>query len=868
MMIDAKGRRFLIGCCLLLAALTASAEGYRVAPPPQWASPAEIPRDKWVETAPGSNGEAYLLVDRQWSLLDGRLRQYNHFATKAMAASGVEEVSSISIDFDPLYESLSLHQLRVWRNGEASDRLSRARIDLIQREKELEYQLYDGSKTLHIILEDIRPGDTVEYSYTLEGSNPIFSGHFSETLNLQWRVPVGRLHYRVSWPDATPLHLRHYKTAIKPIRRHLGGEREAVWLRDRVDALFTDGDTPDWYDPFPKIEMSDLAQWSEVVDWALPLYGESPATPAETELVATIAGSASTPEQRLLAALDFVQEQIRYLGLEMGENSHRPSQPGEVLERRYGDCKDKARLLVGLLKAMGIEAYPALVNTDSGEFLPDALPSMQLFDHAIVMARLDGRNYWLDPTLTNQSGNLETLYQPDYDYALVVAPTGGGLRHMSEDIQVVHGKRVEEQFDISGGAEQPVDYRILTEVDHYYADTQRDQLAQTTLAAQQQSYLNYVAHYYPSVELAEDLRVTETSDENRIRLFEHYRIPNAWTPQSDTGYVVITFEPSLIDDHISSVESPKRTSPYAVTHPVRYEQVTRIHVPPDSSFENERYTIEDSAFHFEKTVDFDGSDLVIRYLYQSLRDHVMPADIEQHAQHLRDIYNLSSYQVRMTDPAIGFGEYRFDAGDLNTALLGWSLLTLALSGLLCYRFIYLPERRCGSLEGVDWNLSGVGGWLILPAIFLFVTPVSVAWSSADLLYLFSATQWSLLRDGVGTGMLALITLEVMVNLTLIVVSLFMIVMFVTKRCGFPRLMILFYLFVVTTSGADLLAVQLMGEPGIELAPGDVGEFVRQLLASLIWGSYFARSERVRATFVRSRNGKSPQWQGELATQGG
>ena len=40
--------------------------------------------------------------------------------------------------------------------------------------------------------------------------------------------------------------------------------------------------------------------------------------------------------------------------------------------------KDKARLLVGLRTAMGIEAYPALVNTDSGEFLPDALPSMQL----------------------------------------------------------------------------------------------------------------------------------------------------------------------------------------------------------------------------------------------------------------------------------------------------------------------------------------------------------------------------------------------------------------------------------------------------------------------------------------------------------
>jgi len=867
MMTIAKGRSLFIVCCLLLATLTATAaEGYRVAPVAAWVASVESPKDRWAETAPGSNGTAYLLVDRQWSLLDGRLRQYNHFATKAMSASGVEEVSGISVDFDPLYESLTLHQVRVWRNGVASGRLGRARIDLIQREKELEYQLYDGSKTLNIILEDVRPGDTVEYSYTVEGANPIFAGHFSESLNLRWGVPVGRLHYRVSWPDEKPMHLRSYKTAFEPIRRRLGNENEAIWLRDRVHALFVDKDTPDWYDPFPKIEMSDMTSWDEVVDWALPLYGTAPVTPEVAELVASIARSAATPEQQLLAALDFAQEQVRYLGLEMGENSHRPSTPGEVLERRYGDCKDKARLLVGLLQAMGIEAYPALVNTDSGEFLTEALPSMQRFDHAIVLARLAGRNYWLDPTLTQQRGDLETLYQPDYDYALVVAPRGGGLLHMSEDLRAVHGKRVEERFDISGGPEQPVDYRILTEVDHYFADSMREQLAQTTLAAQQQSYLNYVAHYYPSVELAADLQVAEDAGTNLIRLVEHYRIPRAWKPQAESGYVVINFEPSLIDDHITSVDAPKRTSPYAVTHPVRYEQVTRILVPAGSSFDDERYAIEDSAFRFEKSVDFDGRELVIRYLYQSLRDHVMPVDIEQHAKNLRDIYNLSSYQVRMTDPAIGFGEYRFDSADLNGPLLGWSLLTLVLSGLLSYRFIYLPDRACGTLDGVDWNLSGLKGWLILPGIFLFITPVNVALNSMDLLYLFSATQWSVLQDNVSPGMLAVITGEVMVNITLIVVSLFLIVMYVTRRCGFPRLMILFYLFAVATTGADLLAVGLLAQPGVELTSGDTVEFVRQVVASLIWGSYFARSQRVRATFVRSRSGKAPQWRGELATQ--
>jgi transglutaminase-like putative cysteine protease len=857
-------------CCWLLAALFSSslaAQGYSIAPVPQWVEPISAPQGDWVEKAPGTNGEAYLLVDRQWSKLGGKQRRYSHFVTKALSASGVEGVSGISIDFDPLYESLTLHGVSVWRNGVMMDRLDRSRIDLIQRETELEYQLYDGSKTLNVIIEDIRPGDTVEYSYSIEGANPIFSGHFSETLNLQWAVPVGRFHYRMQWPHDSPLHIRNHESAFAPIKRALEGAVEYIWLRDKVEALRSDGDTPDWYDPVPKVTMSDMLLWDEVVAWAVPLYRQTPVTESEQEVIASLSRPGMTQQQQLLAALAFVQEQIRYLGMEMGENSHKPSLPAQVLERRYGDCKDKTRLLTSLLREMGVEAYPALVNTHSGDYLPNALPSQQAFDHVIVMARLDGRNYWLDPTRTHQRGDLDTLYQPDYDYALVVAETGGGLLRMSDDIKPVHGKRVEEIFDITRSPEQPVDYRIVTEVDHYYADSLRKQLAETNPSALQQSYLNYTARYYPSVEIASDFRVEEANKNNSIKVIENYLIPGAWKSQQGSSYVVMNFEPFLIDDQVSAMDSPKRTAPYAVTHPVRYQHTTRVVAPEGSDFEDEFYEINDSAFRFVKSVEFKGGELVIDYIYESLRDHVMPVDIEQHAKHLREVYNLSSYQIRMPDPAIGFGEYRFDIGDVNWMMVSIALLTLGLSSLLSYRMIYLRDPPPAKpLENIERNLSGLSGWLILPAISLLLFPVAVAWGSMELMYVFSAVQWSMLGEDYGVGMLALVIMEVVMNIVMIVLSLFLNVMFLTRRRGFPKLFIAFFLFVIAINAADLLMIHLLSLTDIEVELSDIREFVRLVVYTVIWSAYFSRSRRVRATFTRDRRGQEPQWQADLVAQ--
>jgi len=832
------------------------AQGYRIEPVPDWVKSVQPLPDDQADQQNNSNGMSYLLVDEQWQIREGRQSHYAHIVNKALNSSGVEEVSQISIDFEPAYQSLILHQIRIHREGSILDRIDRSQIDLIQREKDLEYQIYDGSKTLNVFIEDVRPGDSVEYSYTIEGANPVFSSHFSEQLDMRWGVPVGRVHYRVLWPSSRPLHIRNHETGIEPVKRTSGQRTEYVWNEDRVEALVSDKDVPDWYDPFPVVYLSDMASWDEVAAWAWPLYKPVINTPAQQAVIAPILKTTNSVEQRVLAALHFVQDEVRYLGIEMGARSHEPNAPDAVIKQRFGDCKDKSRLLVSLLQGMGVEASPALVNTGSGMRLKDALPSPTEFDHTIVLARINGRNYWLDPTRSHQGGSLDAIYQPDYDYALVVSNHDSDLVKMSDDITTVHSKTVEETFDLRDGFDKPVNYRIVTQHVGYYADSLREQLAEMNPHRIAQSFLNYTAHYYPDVRMADNLGIDDDDKLNRITLTEHYVIPEIWTKSDDERYNITDFQPYLINDYVKEVSAPIRTMPYAVTHPVRYQQTTRILLPEGSSFEKEFNEVEDKAFRFTRRVDFSDNVLVLDYLYESLGDHVNPGDIQAYSKNVRAVQNLADYRIQAPNQARKFGEFRFDASDINWLMVIIIVLAFAGAGFLSYKYLYSYDPPCAPADHLDTRLEGLRGWLIFPGIAIIASPIRILIETRDIWYLFSAWQWSIVADQLETGLLVTMVVEMICNVALIVIALFLIVMFFTRRHTFPRFFIAYFVFTLAVTGGDLLALHLLSYPGVEVDAPDLGELARLAVYTVIWTLYFMKSKRVKATFTRRRKNKA------------
>src|SRR6185436_3385419 len=145
------------------------------------------------------------------------------------------------------------------------------------------------------------------------------------------------------------------------------------------------------------------------------------------------------------------QDNIRYASISIGPGSYRPHPSDLVLERNFGDCKDKSLLLVNLLRGIGIDARVALVNSETGHALPEALPSPSAFDHAIVRARLGPEVLWLDPTASQQGGTLAKTAQADFEYALVIDPDTAALEPMPRTKREASLRDVRLIFNLTAG---------------------------------------------------------------------------------------------------------------------------------------------------------------------------------------------------------------------------------------------------------------------------------------------------------------------------------------------------------------------------------------------------------------------------------
>lgn len=387
-----------------------AAPGFSIAAAPTWVTPLAVDPAQALPMAPLQ----VLLIDRQTRVerAGAATWRYQHVVRKINDTAGLQAGAQIEIEFDPSYQKLQLHRLEVWREGKRIDKLDRKQVKLLHRETQLERQMVDGRMTASIVLDDLRVGDRVEWASSLVGDNPVFAG---KHVGLEWtsssKGPLGLVQVRLLAPAERAI--RHRAAAdlgIEVSETESKGWRETLFRRRAVPQYHHDPLTPPARYFADQIEFSEFADWAEVARWADQLFAKAAqGLDALTPELEAIRAKAVTPEERLRLALDFVQQDIRYFGTEMGVNSHQPATIDQVLRQRFGDCKDKTALLVNLLARLGIEASPVLVSTYSRDQVQARLPSPLAFDHAIAAVKLDEQQtLWLDGTRAQQRGTPAT----------------------------------------------------------------------------------------------------------------------------------------------------------------------------------------------------------------------------------------------------------------------------------------------------------------------------------------------------------------------------------------------------------------------------------------------------------------------------
>jgi hypothetical protein len=414
----------------------------------------------------------------------------------------------------------------------------------------------------------------------------------------------------------------------------MGEFTEYVAKRIDSEILVTNSETPTWYNPYALVIFSEMNSWQDVVSWSLPMYNSALSDSAEIKAVADeIRLKTSDPAEQISQALVYVQSEIRYLGIEMGVNSHQPSLATETLKRRYGDCKDKAVLLISILKELDVKASPALVNTTKRKQIAEYPPMINAFNHVIVKVEYQNKVYWLDPTRQYQKGHLSQLFQPNYHYALTIKPRTKQLEPMggsAPNSSIVKS----DTFDLSHPDVQKVTFESATLFHGLESERQRYQFAEYGLAGVQKQTIDFWSNYYNSVVVTNKLSVFDSSDSGEVLVSKKFTLPNFWYKNEQEKYFEGTFYPTSIRYQLSKPEQITRNGPYALTHPKNIQRTINILFASDNwSFEDEDFIEDNPFFYFKRNVRFDkdAKKLVLNYQYNSRSDAVL---IEQFSDYL------------------------------------------------------------------------------------------------------------------------------------------------------------------------------------------------------------------------------------------
>ena len=626
---------------------------YQVAPTPDWVKPIAVDSSAAVLPKQLSDGMAYLLLEHDVRVEGSDRVSYRRKVVKAVNDKGVDRIAHVEIEFDPSYQTLTLHTLNLIRDGRSVAKLASAKIKVLQRERELESRIYDGTMTATAFLEDVRAGDAVEVAYSLRGWNSVFNGRQFGRAYLQWRAPVSHVHERLLLPVGRHFVFGQHNTKMSPVVSDAAGMREYVWDLHDIAALHMESSVPDWFDPYANFEWSEFRDWASVARWAEPLYAPSQASLDALRFeVDRIARANPDAQSRLVATLSFVQAQIRYMGVEVGPGSHAPNPPQIVLQRRYGDCKDKALLTVTMLRALGIEAAAVLVDTQAGRALNEVLaPSPGAFNHVIVRARVDGHDHWLDPTRRPQKGSLARISQADFGYALVLDGRSTGLVKMPAPASESNRRSVRMHFDARADSDSPIPLTVTTTYEGTAADWARDRLSPDKLEDAQRNYLNFYARSYPKITSSAPLQVSDDEAANRLTATERYLVPGLWDDMNTSGTrkgKALFYAPDMRSE-LPAPDEPLRKAPLAVSHPVDFTLTIEADLPGGWAIRDGNWDVEDSAFRFTKSVhhtDADMSRLTVTHHYQSLADHVPAANMAEHVEHLEQARDMAGYTLR------------------------------------------------------------------------------------------------------------------------------------------------------------------------------------------------------------------------------
>jgi transglutaminase-like putative cysteine protease/tetratricopeptide (TPR) repeat protein len=636
------------------AAAAARARGIAVEPAPDWVVIRHVPEASAARIAAAGSGMAYLMNDFQVRARADGHDDWFRAATRVVDRSGLEGAGQISLTFDPEFESAAIIFVHVIRDGKVIDRTADTRFRIVAEENALDEGIVGGSLKAMANVPDVRVGDVVDFAMVTRDNTRLWPGQVFQWYGVRYSDPLAFQALRYIWPKELEPRYKLHNAAVAFARKEGNGTVEWEWTAIDPPAARGEDNVPNEAFQWGAVDISTMKSWGELSAWALKLYQGDESFPADfAARVDAIAAAAKTPADRLTGAVRLVQDSIRYVGEELGEGSYVPRRPRLVIERGYGDCKDKALLLALVLRRLGITADPALVSSSNGLSLPDRLPSPLAFDHVIVRAVVDGKVTWIDATDTHQGGRGLAIVPADFDWALPIRPGQSALERMAGAAALAGRINVVERFAVDEAAAVPLRLHVETTYTAARADSMRAHLADAGAAKIGQQNVDFYRKRFAGLAEVRPVAFADDRDSNVLTMVEDYTLSRDDFARDKIPAKLVTTA-FLVSGLLPTRPASPRKLPLALPDHVVREQVIELSAAGRVLWQAPDFSVSAGDLTYSRTSTRSGDGVRMVYRFDSgSRARVPAAEAEAVyavAERMGDEDGLEFYLDKSTRP--------------------------------------------------------------------------------------------------------------------------------------------------------------------------------------------------------------------------
>ena len=304
------------------------------------------------------------------------------------------------------------------------------------REKSLlsELVLYSDARVKEFYCPRVVRNCLVEYEYQLRFKSLLYWADWF----FQSHLPTLQSRYTLMIPKGFEFRAKILNARLEPKIDFKAGKQTFRWEAFNTPALRKEVFMPPAADTVPRLAFSALnfrfdgrtfpaVTWDDIAKWYWEISEPSTVPSQELSLLAAeLTSDSDSKESKIKAVFEYVQEHVRYVSIAIGTGAFKPHLCADVLQYGYGDCKDMTSLLIALLRAVDIEAFPALLSTRHHRSVLTRMPKVKQFDHVLVVVPTDDGYLWLDPACRNcRFGQLP--YENQGAGALIIKPDRGEL---------------------------------------------------------------------------------------------------------------------------------------------------------------------------------------------------------------------------------------------------------------------------------------------------------------------------------------------------------------------------------------------------------------------------------------------------------